>query len=98
MSKRKILFRIHLAAGCTSGIVILIMAVSGTLLMYRRQVTAWCDSGFRSTRTSNTAARLPMEVALAKVCARRSASPTAVTLRADPNAPIEASYGVEHLF
>jgi uncharacterized iron-regulated membrane protein len=74
------------------------MAVSGTMLMYRRQVTAWSDRDFRSTRPSNAAARLTMEEDLAKVCALRNASPTAVTLRADPNAPIEASYGSEHVF
>ena len=44
---RKIFFWLHLTAGTMAGIVILIMSVTGVLLMYQRQITAWADWGLR---------------------------------------------------
>ena len=36
---RKVLFWMHLTAGVTAGLVILVMSLSGVLLAYERQLT-----------------------------------------------------------
>lgn len=93
MPVRKILFWTHLAAGCLAGIVVLIMAVTGVLLAYQRQITSWMDRGFRS----EVSTRLPVEALLASVMAQQPAMPSAITMRADPSAPAEVSFGREHV-
>jgi uncharacterized iron-regulated membrane protein len=100
---RKILFWAHLASGCLAGIVVLIMSVTGVLLAYQRQVISWIDRswmdrGLRSTPAAAASSRLPIEALLANVAAQHSAMPSAITLRADPAAPAEVSFGREHVF
>jgi uncharacterized iron-regulated membrane protein len=95
MSLRKIVFWLHLTAGCLAGGVILIMSVTGVLLAYERQITRWPDRGFRSTATG--AVRLPMEDMLARAIEQNQAPPTTVVLRADPWAPAEVSFGRDHV-
>lgn len=99
MSLRKILFWIHLTVGCLAGAVVFVMAVTGVLLAYQHQITAWADRDMHSTSQSAAGERLPMEALLAEVSARNSGGvPTAVTLRSDPKAPAEVSFGREHVF
>ena len=38
---RKIIFWCHLAIGVSAGVIILIMSVTGVLLAYEKQITAW---------------------------------------------------------
>ena len=98
MSLRKTIFWLHLATGCVVGIIVLLMSVTGALLTYERQITAWADRGFRSTPPSAASARLPVESMIEKVAARNDGLPTAITLRADASAPAEVSFGREHVF
>ena len=62
---RRILFWTHLAAGCAAGIVLLIMAVTGVLLAYQRQITSWMDRDARAAESAGAAGRLPIETLLA---------------------------------
>ena len=65
---RKILFWMHLTAGVTCGIVILIMCVTGVALAYEKQINAWLErSDARVVPAVQGAARLPLERLLAKV-------------------------------
>jgi DNA-binding winged helix-turn-helix (wHTH) protein len=41
---RSLLFWLHLICGVVAGVVILIMSVTGVLLAYQRQITAWADT------------------------------------------------------
>ncbi len=43
MKLRSVLFWLHLACGVVAGVVIFIMSVTGALLTYQRQMTAWAD-------------------------------------------------------
>ena len=43
MKIRTFLFWLHLACGVVAGTVSLIMSVTGALLTYQRQITAWAD-------------------------------------------------------
>src|SRR5262249_31552163 len=86
---RKILFWCHLLVGAIGGIIILIMAATGVLLTYERQITAWADTrGYNVTRPASDAARLPAEALLAKVReAQPDAALTTLSVQADPAAP-----------
>ncbi|MBC7929558.1 MAG: PepSY domain-containing protein, partial [Rubrivivax sp.] len=87
-------------AGTTAGIVILIMSVTGVLLMYERQITAWADTrGIQVAPPAMGTARLPIETLVAKARATRpAATPSALTLRADEAlAPATVSFGREGL-
>ena len=93
---RKIIFWCHLPIGVTGGLIILIMSVTGVLLTYERQITAWADTtGYRVASGSQPAARLPLETVIANARAARSSEPTAVTRRADQTAPVEVAFGRE---
>lgn len=93
---RKVIFWCHLVAGLFAGLVVLVMSVTGVLLAYERQVTAWADTrGYRVEAPAAGAARLPVEALLARVREARSGSPATFTLRADPSAPAEVGFGRE---
>jgi uncharacterized iron-regulated membrane protein len=94
---RKAVFWVHLVVGVAAGIVILVMSATGMLLMYERQVTEWADQAdwsHRSIPPSPGASRLPVEILVAKVLETdSSATPSSITLQADPEAPAAVSLG-----
>jgi uncharacterized iron-regulated membrane protein len=93
---RKVIFWCHLAAGTFAGVVVLIMSVTGVLLAYERQLTAWADTrGLQVTRPETGAARLPVETLVAKSREGRTAAPTALTVRSDAHAPAAVAFGRE---
>lgn len=93
---RKVIFWCHLTAGVCAGVVVLIMSVTGGLLAYERQLTAWADTrGYRVAAPAPGAARAPVEAVLAKVREARPGPPSAFTVRAEPSAPAEVSFGRE---
>ena len=93
---RKIIFWLHLPVGVIAGIVILIMCVTGVLLSYEKQITAWADTrGYRSAPPAADTQHLPVETLLAKAREQRGAAPTAVTIKSDPAAPAEIAFGRE---
>jgi uncharacterized iron-regulated membrane protein len=96
---RKVLFWCHLVAGALAGLVIFVMSVTGVLLAYERQLTAWADvRGYQVARPSEGAARLPLAALAAKAREARGAStaaPSAVTVRADADAPVSFGFGRE---
>jgi len=47
MTARKILFWIHLTAGVSAGIVILILSITGVLLSFERQIKKRSDQAYR---------------------------------------------------
>lgn len=93
MTLRKSIFWLHLAAGVTAASVILVMSVTGVLLTYEKQVTAWADRGYRVNAPAGGATRLPVEELMARVRASRRALPVSVTLNSEVSAPAVFSYG-----
>jgi uncharacterized iron-regulated membrane protein len=101
MKFRKIIFWLHLACGVTAGLVILVMSVTGVLLTYERQITAWADRPRAATQPSTAAARLPIEAIVAAAATPPSsdaggasaAPPSAITLRADSSDPVAVNFG-----
>lgn len=91
---RSLLFWIHLAVGLTAGIVILVMSVTGVLLTYQRQVTAWADTRHDHVASPAGAVRQPLEALVAAARGvETEAAPTTVTLRSNPSAPVQVAFG-----
>ena len=86
---RRVIFWCHLLTGVSVGLVVLTMSVTGALLTYERQITAWADrNACRMPAPAPNARRLPVETLLAKArAAQPGLSPATITLYADPAAP-----------
>jgi uncharacterized iron-regulated membrane protein len=98
MTLRKVLFWFHLTVGLTSGLVVIIMSVTGALLAYEKQITDWADTrGYRVAPPSQGASRLPID-ALAMSASSGQAEVTGVTLRANSNQPIAIALGQRTVF
>ncbi len=87
---RKIIFWCHLTAGVFAGIVVLIMSVTGVLLMYERQITAWADTrGYQVSQPVNIETRLPVETLFTRLHeAQPDAAPSSITVNADATTPV----------
>jgi uncharacterized iron-regulated membrane protein len=91
---REIFFWFHLAVGLVAGAVILVMAVTGALLAFERQITDWAERGYQVAPPAPGAAHLPVEALIAKaVEGRPGARPASLTLQADAGAPALVSLG-----
>ncbi|HEX4947055.1 MAG TPA: PepSY-associated TM helix domain-containing protein [Blastocatellia bacterium] len=85
---RKIIFWCHLCCGVLAGVIILLMSVTGVLLTYEKQITAWADTRHYQIAPPAGTARLPLETLLAKVRDTQNAAPVSVTARALDHAPV----------
>ncbi len=101
---RRLLFWGHLITGVTFGLVVLVMSVTGVLLAYQRQMTAWADTrGYDTAPPTPGAARLPVDALLARVREQRAElAPTQVVMPpasdVDAAVTISARRGDETLF
>jgi uncharacterized iron-regulated membrane protein len=91
---RTALFWMHLSAGLTAGVVILVMSTTGVVLTYERQMTEWAD-GYRVARPAPQTPRLGVEALAARVREARGVWPNSITLRADETAPASFAMGRE---
>jgi uncharacterized iron-regulated membrane protein len=85
----------HLTAGVTCGIVILIMCVTGVAMAFQKQILAWLEPPQTGhiARPAHGAARLPLEMILVKVKEQKPGSPSAITVRSGATEPVEVSMG-----
>lgn len=90
---RKTIFWIHLACGVVTGVVILIMSVTGVLLTYERQMLAAAERSHYLTPAPG-AERLPVDALLAAgKLAEPDLTPTSLTYDSTPGAPVTLSAG-----
>jgi uncharacterized iron-regulated membrane protein len=89
---RKILFWLHLAAGVSAGAVILIMCVTGVLLTYEKDITAWADARQFSI-SPKRGTPLSVNEIISRARAGRDDGPASITLRSDPSRAAEVSFG-----
>ena len=88
---RKTVFWIHLVAGITTGLVVVMMSATGVILTYQRQMVAWADRvSFPEPGSDDN--RLSISD-LQTVVARDEFQPVSLTIFSDPSAPITASAG-----
>jgi uncharacterized iron-regulated membrane protein len=93
---RKALFWAHLVMGVAAALVVAIMAITGTLLTYERQMIEWADRDIRYVASTGT----PMapEALVEAVQSQTGSSPEALTFRSEPNATVEAAMGRKTVF
>jgi uncharacterized iron-regulated membrane protein len=94
MTPRRVLFWIHLTAGCVAGLVILVMSVTGILLAYKRQIMHRADRASQ-WQPGPGAQRLPVEQLLAAIQQAQGQMPTGITVRSDANDPVSFDFGRE---
>ena len=93
---RKIIFWLHLIAGITTGIVILIMCVTGVLLTFEAQIKDYAEGNVRYVQVSPGAQKLsPTELFARLKEAKPEAKPTGLTLKSDPQATAAFALGRE---
>ncbi len=94
MRLRTVLFWMHLTCGVAAGLVILMMCVTGALLTYQRQITAWADMrGYHSEPPAGAAALSPDELVARVKRAHPELTPTTVVIRSDRSAPASLAVG-----
>jgi uncharacterized iron-regulated membrane protein len=91
---RKTIFWIHLIAGVITGLVIVMMSVTGVLLTYERQMLDWADARTHAAIAADARQRTTIESLLS---AARLDDPefraTSVVIRKDPAAAVTLSTG-----
>jgi uncharacterized iron-regulated membrane protein len=90
---RSTIFWIHLVCGVGTGLVVLMMSVTGVILTYERQMLAWAERASFPAPTAG-AQRLTLEelVDAAKL-SRPQFAPTTIVLRNEPDAPVTLGAG-----
>ena len=87
---RKFLFWLHLVTGCLAGTVILIMAATGVLLTYERQMVQWAQKDAAAI-TPQGPRQLPSRLFATSI---NIGSPVqSITLHSDAASPAEISTG-----
>jgi uncharacterized iron-regulated membrane protein len=91
---RKVLFWSHLALGAAAGLLILTLCVTGTLMMYERQIQTTVDRwGVASHRSSAAVRPLALETVIERVHVAKDMDPESVTVFAGQDGPVEVSFG-----
>ena len=93
---RKIIFWCHLVTGVSIAVVVFVMAVTGVLLTYERQVVAWADThGLDAGPVDASAQRLSIDELLVRMTDAASGAPSTITLHHSADAPVAAAFGRE---
>lgn len=87
---RPALFWTHLVAGLASGVVVLIMSVTGVALTYQKQMTAWADlRGLNGAPPTPAAPRLSADSLIMRGRRVADATPNSIVWRAGADRPVE---------
>ena len=90
---RRFVFWMHLAAGVSAGLVILIMSVTGVILAYEKQIVRWAD-GLSGPPATAGQARLPIDDVIGRASSvMRDATAGTITIRRKVDAPVEVNFG-----
>jgi uncharacterized iron-regulated membrane protein len=92
---RKALFWLHLGAGVAAGLVIILLASTGTILAFQRQIISWSDASAVHDGRPNAGASLSLDAALKQLVQQDQNTPTELVLRRSSYSPLEAKYGRE---
>jgi uncharacterized iron-regulated membrane protein len=90
---RKTIFWIHLSCGVVTGLVVLMMSVTGVILTYERQMLAWQTRDFYADPPAGAERQSIDELASATALAEPQFNATSVQLSSDPRAPALVSAG-----
>ena len=94
MKLRTLVFWLHLIAGVTAGVIILVMSVTGALLALKPQILNVVEKEARFVAAPSRSSRLGLQAIVAAAqAARPDARPAVVTLQADSGAAAAVSLG-----
>lgn len=94
---RRLLFWLHLTCGVTVGLIMLVLSVTGTLLIFEKQVLSYSDSKYLPA-VLPMAAKLPMESLLEKVKGVSGVRPSAIAVPSDAKLPISITVGRDQVY
>ncbi len=93
---RSLVFWLHVATGLAAGTVVFVMAATGALLTYERQIVDRADASVRRVEAPAGTRILPLEALVARVrAARPDVVPTGLTITADPRTAVALTLGRE---
>jgi uncharacterized iron-regulated membrane protein len=90
---RSTIFWIHLVCGVATGLVVLMMSVTGVVLTYERQILAWAERATFPPHAPGTARLTLEELVEAAKLRRPEFAPTTIMLRKEPDAPVVLGAG-----
>jgi uncharacterized iron-regulated membrane protein len=90
---RKTLFWAHLSIGVTAGLFVFIMAATGVVLAFEKQMVDFVDRNIRSVVVPNEARPRSLNHLLESVRRSGLGEPTAIVLRDEPQASTQFSIG-----
>lgn len=94
---RRVLFWLHLTAGCVASLVILIMSVTGILLAYERPLVRWLSVPTLPESIPPQGSSLRLETLMRGIAQAAKSVPSTVTVYRDPKRPVEAAFGRERI-
>jgi uncharacterized iron-regulated membrane protein len=92
---RKTIFWLHLGIGGAAGLVILLLAVTGLILAFQRQILSRADASAVLDGRPHASAPLTLDSVLAQVVQKGQNNPTDLVLHRSENAPVEVRFGRE---
>ena len=90
---RKFLFWVHLVLGVMAGVFIFIMAATGVVLAFEKQITDWVDRDLRWVSVPQAVPLRPIDDLLKAVERAGVGEPTAIVVRNAPQATAQFSIG-----
>lgn len=90
---RKIVFWFHLSAGLAAGLFIFVMAATGVLLAFERQMVEFADRDVRWVTVPSDSHALPFNELLDGVRHAQLGNPTAIVLSHQPQAAVQFAMG-----
>lgn len=97
MTFRRILFWIHLFVGLSVGVVVVFLAVTGSVLAFQSQITAWAERNARVVTPAPVSTCISPSELLARAAEDQHRAPTSLTLFADAHRPAEIAFGRDTL-
>ena len=93
MSFRRVLFWTHLVVGALTGLVVLLMSVTGVILAFEVQLNEWARRDYRAAAAPTAPLSADRLVEIAAREAPEGAAPSSLLLSADPLEPAAVGLG-----
>lgn len=86
----------HLVVAITVGLVVAMLAITGMMMAFDRQLIAWVEGGDGRPAQTNSSARSVEQLLSDAMRQVQGENPTMITLSADPQAPAGVMFGPYH--
>src|ERR1700750_472959 len=97
MTLRRFICWLHLSVGLTVGLMVAFMAITGSIMAFQSQITAWAERSARVAVPAPVNTRISPATLLVRAMADQHRPPTSLTLFADPHRPTEVVFGRDTL-